>query len=214
MRSTTKRWARLLLSLSVLGAIWAPSIADAYPPGRAYAHSRLTQGGYYGVSASLETANPQVRDGGFSAEAVWIGESAKYIELGWRKESWMGEPQYYYGFWDGGGWFSGPHWLGTPGVGSTHRYRIERSSGDAWDLYIDDQRKATVYLSMAGSLLDAGGEVFSGSNAIGISGHLSLRYRTSSGCWWDYNGWHDEKVDPGYYLARLSSTAHQTGGNN
>lgn len=181
---------RFPVFLAIIAAAWLPQLAGAHDT-RSYAYAQLTSTGYRGVYGEIETANPQIRDGGFSAEAIWIGGSTSYAEVGRRKESWMGEPEFYYAYWDSPGSFQGPYWMGTPGVGSRHLYEINHAAGNS-----------------------GGVSKFGDANAMGVPEHLYLMYRDAAGNWYYYNGWNQEHVDPGYYLARLSDKAYQTGGNN
>lgn len=194
---------------------------------RDYAWGSRASGGYIGGFARFETAIPEVRDGdqGFSSEVLWIttsGDNCPGIEVGWRTTQANPSPRWYWGTLDSNcNWNSG--WIsGTPDIGVAYDYEIVRTSGSSWDIKINGVTKKTVNVGFSvADIVQAGGEVTklnpSVHNAMGVSGFLDLRYKTTSGwfSWganWPFNPYH---VDTGYtYVSILNNTGFQNYGYN
>jgi len=173
-------------------------------------------GDYRGVRAYLERANPQIRDGGWSAVRVAVARNmitfVSFGEIGWIKKS-NGTCRVYVSYKTS---------TGTPGYneyntltcgGGSNEYMI-RFYQYAWRFYFDGYRKVDVALGWhQTSEVGSGGEVSSSANAMGVSGCLNNKYRNVAGEWKLFE-WHFADVDPPYHLIDLSPYSWQVYGHN
>jgi hypothetical protein len=173
---------------------------------------------WWGTRADIETALPQIRDGGWS----WARASVQYnpaghndyAEVGWYKTTlWR---SVYVSVQNGASHFESAYSY-FPLTGSTHKYTVTWStSGQCWRLLYDGTQVTCRASSVALTRIFSGGEASSSQNAIGISGCLNNQYQaTSGGSWYNYPD-HYPAVEPGgvYWLARISNRSWQVGGNN
>jgi len=168
-----------------------------------------------GADAKIEWANPTVRDGGFSAETLWVANGTKWVEVGWTKEDPPGAPPmgtYLYYAWNDGTY----HQYFLESTGSHNTYKIEHYSGNSWRIYINGALRATVSAGFStANRIDCGGEVTGNTNAMGISGTLNLRYKTTDQrwlYWWPTTLYWDSP----YWVVKIggSNSNLQNGGNN
>jgi len=222
----TKRLLQILLGVSIgLVALQATSpyhITQAACPGdpwcKAYAVADVTDASNYtAIQGWIEYATPTIRDGGFSAEALWIGDwDQDYIEIGWRKTN-DGKRRMYWGYVDSGGGWHGPYWLGNNTRG--HAYQIEHKQSDnKWHVYIDGVDRGSATLGVSQGTMSAGGEVTDfvafEHNAMGVSGLLNLSYMRNHTGYWSWNGWSGTRINYSYLLTRISNNAFQNSGYN
>lgn len=225
---------RRLLQISmgaVIGLVWLALIPSGKVqavtcPGddlcRAYAYAYLSDASNYtAVHGRITNGVPTIRDGGFSAGILWIGDlytGKNYIELGWRRVS-GGNPRQYWGYVDNSGVWHGPLWLTTNNT-APHYFKIEHKTSDnKWHLYVDsvEQPGSGISLGVSSGLIEAGGEVtdWSGShNAMGISTFDTLTYMRNHAGYYSWNGWSGSHTDYSYWFSGLSSTSFQNGGYN
>lgn len=199
-----------VLATLVLAGISSPVAAQS----RWYALGRIT-GSFKGADAKIEWANPTVRDGGFSAETLWVANGAKWVEVGWTKENPPGSPPmgtYLYYAWNDGTY----HQQFLESTGSHNTYKIEYYSSNNWRIYINGALRATVNAGFStANRIDCGGEVTGNTNAMGVSGTLNLRYKTTDQRWLY---WPNTTLywDSPYWVVKLggSNSNLQNGGNN
>ena len=185
---------------------------------RKYAWANLYSGSYDGVKGSISTAIPGVRDGpsGFSSEVIWMTPATTpgTVEVGWRTmEPPYQNPRWYTGYYDNSGTWQ-MTWEGSPTVGVSYEYKIEKNASGAWDISIDGYLIRTRNTIMTvGSVVQAGGEVTkydpAVDNAMGISIIRNMRYkRPSSDVWFTWSGWDNTHVDTsnGYTLAQIGAS--------
>lgn len=148
-----------------------------------YAMGGIYGSSYKGAWAKIEWADPQVRDGGFSAETLWVQNGLRWVEVGWTKEAPPGKPwgtYLYYAYDDGTNYY--PTYLEA--TSSTNTYEISYSSGNSWNIYINSALRATVDAGFSTATdINAGGEVTSNVNAMGVAGTLLLQYKDTSNNW-------------------------------
>jgi len=220
-----KRFLQILIGVAlglVSFQIIGPRVAQAACPGdpwcRAYAVADVTDASNYtAIHGYIEYGIPTIRDGGFSAEVLWIGGwTSDYIEIGWRRVN-GSSPRLYWGYVDSSGGWHGPFWLGTNTRG--HDYQIEHKTSDnKWHVYIDGVERGSATLGVSSGTMSAGGEVtdfVSGQhNAMGISGFLNLSYKRNHTGYWAWSGWSGTRINYSYWLTPISGKAFQNGGYN
>jgi hypothetical protein len=221
------RRARIILLGAVLGFVCIPTLnvthAQSGCPGgedcRAYAITRLSDNNYTGVSGRIEWADPTIRDGGFSAQVLWIGgaEGTDYIEVGWRKPT-GGAVQFYWGYVDSSGNWSGAKWQGTITTYETDYEIQHKTSDNKWHVYIAGSERGSAQLGVSSGSIDAGGEVtdFSSTehNGMGRSGFHNLAYMEDHTGFWKWVGWDQQFQDYSYRVVPLGDNTFQTEGYN
>ena len=160
------------------------------------------------LQARIETADPQIRDGGWSAVRIfgWVpGVTAGNVECGWVKVA----DGSIYGFTQSKVQGQVPTWSfwGLQHPMETHTYRIKRkgSGTGRWKYYIDDISDPidTRYAGFdVAFMVGSGGEVTSTANAMGVSGCLDNQYRDTSKAWHYYMYTHKREDYP-YHLVTL-----------
>lgn len=141
----------------------------------------------YGNRAYIETADPQIRDGGFSwvrATVQYSSGGANYFaEIGWMKYPAQCPNQPICVYLTSRDPTYGYYSLATgynPGVGGTHPYTLRwNSSANGYDTYYDTLYVDTRPASYTLTRVFCGGEASTDANAIGISGCLKNQYATS-----------------------------------
>jgi hypothetical protein len=179
---------------------------------------------YWGTLTDIETADPQIRDGGYS----WVRTAVQYnpsggpnyfAEVGWMKHA-DGSITAHIASLDPN--LTDPFEMDypsySPGVGSTHRYIVNWDGGvNAYDLFYDGNyitSRQAFYGTITRTI--SGGEASSSANAMGVSGCLNNYYQAVNG---DPNSWtaypsHYDQAASGYTVAYLSPNAWQVYGNN
>lgn len=212
----------LLLVLTFVVVDSRPTAAGSSDRRWAYANVQASNA-FDGISANFETAIPTVRDGGFSAEVIWLYQSGNpnSVEEGWRVQAPSTSPKWYSGNYDNSGnWYM--DWEGTPTVGHSYPYKIDNWTSGSWRIYINGTWVRTRTTNMYhGSVAQAGGEVTkydpSVNSAMGVSGFDSLKYKSASyGTWSPWGMWTQQRVDTadGYHLYMYNWTSFQDYGNN
>lgn len=194
---------------------------------RSHYYAQVTKSGiFYGVWATIQTANPVIREPLFSYASINIlDDYGRWVETGWIKGSITGcVPKFTWAIQPGSvNIISYP----LPSVGIAYQYRIHKISNGNWTLTIM-RTDGTVIQSVNiynpgmdyGSSLQAVGEVDSVSkiNDMGVSGILSLKWRDISLNWFNWDGWNYGVIDnPPYHIVGIQSNPYnnvQIYGNN
>lgn len=227
---------RRLVSVLLAAALALP--AGSTPPAPAHAQPYPDQvnaigylnGNHWGIRTFIETAIPQVRDGGIS----WVRSAAQYnpaggqndfVEIGWVVSAQSSTPIVSVTSHDPS--MPADQYLSLtypyyPSVGSTHVYRVYLNNNTGlWDTYYDD-----VYVTSRPmndlyqtTRIFSGGEASSSANAIGVSGCLYNQY--GAGATQTFYPWPSflPQVDAGYTVHGLSAYGYgpnswQVYGNN
>jgi hypothetical protein len=165
-----------------------------------------------GTQALVETADPAIRDGGWSCVRVAAGgPSVSFGEVGWIK--WAdGRRRVFVSSRDTDnnliyGEYYSPGWR--------HEYRVSHRNNGTWWFYVDNQYLTSRYLGFTQTTNEgSGGEVSSSANAMGVSGCLYNYYRVpGTGVWVSYP-YHLNWEDAGYHVADISAFSWQVYGNN
>lgn len=220
-----KRYFQVLMGVVIgftaLMLIKTGDVQAACPGGgecRAYSYAAVTDASNYtAIHGYITYGIPTIRDGGFSAEVLWIGgDATDYIEIGWRRTN-GNNPRLYWGYVDSGGGWHGPYWLGSNTTG--HDYQIEHKTSDnKWHVYIDGVEKGSVTLGVSSGHMVSGGEVtdFSSTqhNAMGISTFQNLSYKRNHAGYYSWSGWSSTGVNYSYWFTGISNNKFQNGGYN
>lgn len=186
----------------------------------------IKSGTFYGVWATIETANPAIREPFFSYGSINILDNyGRWVETGWIKGTFTEcVPKFTWAIQPGNvNIITSP----LPTVGVAYQYLIYKISNGNWGLNIM-RTDGTVIKSVNiynpgmnyGSSLQAVGEVDSVSkiNDMGISGILSLKWRDSNSQWFYWNGWIYGVIDnPPYNIIGVGPNPYnnvQIYGNN
>ncbi len=176
-------------------------------------------GNWWGTKSDIETANPQVRDGGYS----WVRATVQYnpqdsinyyAEVGWYKNS-QGTISVHVVSQDPSSGHFEKDFSFRPTPGSTHNYQLIWDSFYSgytmtYDGFIVTNRPASASLTR----VFCGAEAYTDANAIGVSGCLNNQYAsTTSGGWTTFPSFYTQ-VASGYYVNTLTGTNFQVGGNN
>ena len=170
-------------------------LSGSVPLAKAVGGLQQANGAYYsnpwGTKANIETANPQIRAGGY--QFSWVrttvqyepgGGTNNYVEIGWYKDG-------------GSGTISvtvvsdlnGIHFQQSynihPTPGSSHSYELLwNTSNSGYDARYDGVLVVNRPGPLSLTRVFCGGETGDSINAIGVSGCLSNQYaNTSSGSW-------------------------------
>jgi len=206
--------------------IYKTFLPIVYKP-RSHYYAQVAKSGiFYGVWATIETANPVIREPLFSYASINILDSyGRWVETGWIKGSFTGcVPKFTWAIQPGNAnIINSP----LPTVGVAYQYRIYKNSNGYWGLTIM-RTDGTVIKSVSiynpsmdyGSSLQAVGEVASVSkiNDMGVSGILSLKWRDVNLNWFNWDGWSYGVIDnPPYNIFGIPPNPYnnvQIYGNN
>ena len=183
-------------------------------------------GTFYGVWATIETADPVIREPLFSYSSInIIDNSGKWVETGWIKSSASGcVPKFSWAIQPGiANIIPSP----LPTIGVAYQYMIEKISDGNWRIQImtiDGFVIVSVYIPNPGMNsgidIQAVGEVdsISKQNDMGVSGILSLKWRDINQIWHYWNGWNFGVRDyPPYSIVGVQPDPNnnvQVSGNN
>jgi hypothetical protein len=208
------RLATILILVAITISLYVPVAwgDPGYPNAFGYIEQDSTA-----LQARIETADPQIRDGHWSAVRI-VGHTPfdATVECGWIKYA-NGN---IYGFTQskvaGGAPTGKLHGQQYPG--QTHTYRIKRkgSGTGRWKYYIDDLSSPidTRYAGFdVAKEVGCGGEAYSTLNAIGVSGCLDNQYRDLSKVWHYYMYRYTDVVYP-YHIVPIPPYSWQVYGNN
>ncbi len=201
MKLTIRKLA--LLFIPILGMVTGAFLINPGPPlsvseaaGSHFYAQAKKNGTYYGVWATIETADPKIREVYFSYASVNIINGTKWVETGWVKSSTSGcVPKFSWAIQPGtANIIDSPR----PSVGVAYQYQITRNSPGSWKIRIMNtgglvlwQTDVTNTGLNSGAEIQAVGEVDSANkkNDMGVSGLLSLKWRDSASIWYNWNGW-------------------------
>jgi len=179
---------------------------------------------FTGIRASITTADPVIRENGFSYASINISDSnGLWVEMGWTKAP----------FTDCIPKFSFATQPGTPVllagaypvVGRTYQYQIAKVSDGYWNISYKDLNGSLIYETTlhnpgmdSATLVQAVGEVESlnAINDMGVSNMVDLKFRNTSNIWYSWNGWASLKDIP-YHIVGITSDPSnnlQVYGNN
>jgi len=95
-------------------------------------------------------------------------------------------------------------------------YKIAYASGNSWNIFINGVLRATVNAGFStANRIDAGGEVTSNTNAMGVSGTLYLSYKNMSNTWVPWSTTTRHRDIP-YIVVEINNSKNnlQNSGNN
>ena len=235
--SRLRLWYGAVLFLAVLGVLMVVGGTDRAAAIGVCENPNCPQsigildGAARGVQASIETANPALRDCGsypwcFSFVRTTVQDTSgggnKFGEVGWIKGGTCGVtgPKKVITYKGSGIWSR--ICLGSLVVGSTHSYRIDRADPPwqtIWDFYIDGVVQDARPLDTSDATrVFCGGEVSTSANAMGVSGCLWNAVRPSWASYGSFYYYNHSSVDvsPPYQLVDLASPPYswQVYGNN
>ncbi|MDY7041536.1 MAG: hypothetical protein SVX38_11790 [Chloroflexota bacterium] len=169
-----------------------------------------------GVWTYIETADPPIRDGGFSsvrcAVAKNVIDCVSFAETGWVKDP--NGIRVYASWRDRNCNYNHAYFDTLPPGYSLHSYMVEYRGDDKWGFFFDDVLKRTQWLGWSKPHEQgSGGEVSSFQNGMGVSGCLDNRYKGIDDVWRLFPS-HFTHVDPPYHLVDLSAWSWQVYGNN
>lgn len=207
------------------------------PECRAWAEQERYDGNYTGLTAILTHGVPTIRDYGFSAEVLWMGDilhGKNYIEVGWRRDTGLGlsgpqanQTRLYWGYWDENRWWTGPpieNWLGDDTT--AHTLEIRRINSDPGGMtlavYVDYVEQGRVYfygLTPSTTYVGFGGEVtdYIGGvhNAMGVGDFTYLQFNQGLGYTdWPADSINQRSVDYNYQSVFLANGHWQAYGYN
>ncbi len=182
-------------------------------------------GEFYGVWATIETADPAIREPIFSYASINIvAPTGQWVETGWIKSPISGcVPKF--------SWAINPgvaNIIDTPRptIGVPYQYMIEKISDGNWRLRIMETNGIVIVqedisnVGMdSGSIIQAVGEVDSVGklNDMGVSGLVSLKWKSQS-TWFYWGGWNLGVQDyPPYRIVGVTADPNnnvQISGNN
>ena len=232
--SRGKLFLILVLAFTLLFTSLFPGLADLVQPVHAQG-GYVYADGYYdafgglqlfgGARSDMESANPQVRDSGFSAMRVAVAHKTlsdpnpdyAFVEIGWWLPSGTSIREVYVS-WRTTSGIDGfyPH----TGLTSSHAaldYRIAVKNDNLtqwsaiWEGYII---KAISSGFLRGAEVGCGGEASSSLNAIGVSACWNVKYKNNNLTSWVTLPYHLSRVSPGYVKAVISPNSWQSYGNN
>lgn len=176
------------------------------------------------ADAVIETADPQIRDGGWSWVRVFASHQVYkdhnwFAEIGWEKTAdgkfWV------LCTWQSSGGYDKEHFqrsdIRNP---ISHSYRVKHKGGGTgrWKFYYDDMSSpiTTRWTGFdTGNVVGSGGEASSPQNAIGVSGCLNNRYRDEHKVEHPYMYDDPVIVPPGeYYVVPWAPNNWQVYGHN
>jgi hypothetical protein len=174
-------------------------------------------GTYYGSRASIETSDPQIRDLLWSIVRTFSqnqnAEHNWYAEMGWYKgidTAWSPKVTAI----ASGSSGNLKRYYNILSIGSTHDCYVKHNGSNVWGFFFDGTQKVTMNLGFSSTTrVCSGGEASTSANAIGISGCLNNKRRSSSGTWSNY-GSHYKQVTSGYWVTDIDVNNWQVGGNN
>lgn len=186
----------------------------------------IKYGTFYGVWATIETANPAIREPFFSYTSINILDNeGKWVETGWVKSSTSGcVPKFSWAIQPGtANIIPSP----LPSIGVAYQYKIEKISDGNWRLQIMTTNGVVIYSvdisnpgMNSGVSLQAVGEVDSitKQNDMGVSGILSMKWKEVNPFWYNWDGWSFGVKDyPPYTIVGLQPNPNnnvQVSGNN
>jgi hypothetical protein len=218
----------LIVMLSVV-VIFAPQLQNAVQS--VFAASTVYADGYYdssggakifgGARADMESAVPQIRDGGSSVMRVAVKHTplsdpidVSFAETGWTKlagdcvyASWR-DINYVEGF------YITTTCL-TDVVAHDYRVAVKNDNQTQWSFIFDGVVFKTAFLGFTRAAeVGCGGEASSSQNAIGVAGCLNVRYKNNNLTSWVYLPSHLKRVSSGYRVIDINSYSWQSSGNN
>lgn len=190
-------------------------------------------GSYSGVSGTIETAEPVLREntGSSAVQLAVVGPLGQWIELGWTKQAshYNCDVFFYFATQEGNG---SPMFLGWPVYsGGNRKFRMTIALVDEywgwWRVKIVDDSTNQLVANWEpittpsrwnrSGLLQANGEVGRQNiNDMGVSGMLNLKYRTTPGSGWPLWEWAGlGLLDAPYVRTQIngSSSSWQVSGN-
>lgn len=213
MRRTT---AYTLVSILAVGLLWMGSSAPVAALENAWGYNYDANQASY---AAIETANPAIRDGGFSYMRTGvqriINGNVYYVEIGWYVSASNPNPRYHWTYRATNGVVDSGEG-GAPGCCNGYNYQVLDVGAGDWQIFYNDLSTPVVTVGTGFDTADdyfSGGETSSANNAMGISGDWNVSYRRN-GTWYCACDWQPWITNSVYYVARLNNTSWQVGGNN
>lgn len=233
--SRSRLFLMLVLAFALLFTSLFPELVDLVQP-PAYAQgSYVYADGYYdaaggayifgGARSDMESAYPQVRDGGFSAMRVAVAHKTlsdpnpdyAFVEIGWWLPSGSSVRRVYAswrtisgvdGFYEHTG-------LTSSVAALDYRIAVKNNNPSQWSAIWEGAVIRTISPGYTrGAEVGCGGEASSSQNAIGVSACWNVKYKNNNLTSWVVLPSHLSRVSPGYVKYAFSSNSWQSYGNN